>query len=98
MVLKSESQSEDCQYKSLDLGLCRMSHFLSLLPGTEPGIYGRVIGHILFFFTMLSLTYLPDADHWLVLNRNVVLSGALHPFIAEADEAEDTEVRSHDGN
>lgn len=93
MVLKSESQSEDCQYKSLDLDLCRMSHFLSLLPGTEP-----VIGRILFFFTMLSLTYLPDADHWLVLNRNVVFSGALHAFIAEADEGEDMEVRSHDGN
>lgn len=65
MVLKSESRSKDCQYKSLDLDLCRMSHFLPLLPDTEPVIHGRVIGSILFFFTMFSLMYLPHADHWL---------------------------------
>lgn len=55
-------------------------------------MYGRVIGGILFFFTMLPLMYLPGADRWLVLNENVVLSYGPRTCIAETEEAEEMEV------
>jgi hypothetical protein len=90
MVLKSASQSKDCQYKSLDLDLCRVSHPVRHRAGSFAVSSSSPHFH---WCTFQMLT-----TGWLVLNKHVVSSWGVHAFIAEAGAIKRWRYDSNDVN